>query len=233
VTPDLRCFFVLASVFRKYSISWNCIHLRQASPPDQNTNFQKLSCCAIAFAAQTGAHLMKMIALIDRKGAVRAWADRKSSWICNPTGNCFALIEFDGIFTFTGEQIGWWCGDHIRDRYGRVALARLGAKIEGIIVRRPEKVPEPPRIYLPTGRPPLQWLLPPPMKQRAWADFKALFDDGMERVRVFEEKLGAWSTIQVDASEDRPRTFPSSEHNARQRTFSVGFNEVQRARMSR
>jgi hypothetical protein len=35
----------------------------------------------------------------------------------------------------------------------------------------------------------LQWLLPPPMKQRAWADLKALFDDGMERVRVFEEEL--------------------------------------------
>jgi hypothetical protein len=40
---------------------------------------------------------MKLIPLIDRTGAVRAWADRKSGWICNQTGNCFVLIEFDGV----------------------------------------------------------------------------------------------------------------------------------------
>jgi hypothetical protein len=89
----------------------------------------------------------------------------------------------------SGEQIGWFYGDHVRERRGRVVLARPGAKIEGLTMPRPEKIPKPPRIYLPTGRPLLRWLLPPPIKQRAWADFKTLFDDGLERVRAFEAKV--------------------------------------------
>jgi len=132
---------------------------------------------------------MNLIPLIDRTGAVRAWADRKSGWICNPTGSVFLLIAFDGVFRFAGEQIGWFYGDHIRDRYGRVVLARPGAKIDGLSMPRPKKSPEPPKIYLPTGHPVLRWLLPPPpIKPGAWADFKLLFDDGLERIRAFEKK---------------------------------------------
>ena len=82
---------------------------------------------------------MKLIPLIDRTGAVRAWADRKSGWICNPIGSVFALTEFDAVFAFSGAQIGWWYGDHIRDRYGRVVLTRSGAKIEGLTTPRPIK----------------------------------------------------------------------------------------------
>ncbi len=132
---------------------------------------------------------MKLVPLIDRSGTVRAWADRNSGLICNLTGNVFALIEFDGVFRFAGTQIGWWFDDHVRERRGRVALARLGAKIEGLNMPLVKKVPEPPKIYLPLGRPLLQWLLPPPMKQHAWADFEALFDDGSAQVRAFEQEL--------------------------------------------
>jgi len=75
---------------------------------------------------------MKIIPLIDRTGTVRAWADRKSGWTCNPTGNVFLLIAFDGVFRFTGEQVGWFYGDHIRNRNGQVVLSRPNAKIEGL-----------------------------------------------------------------------------------------------------
>jgi hypothetical protein len=134
---------------------------------------------------------MKLIPLIDRKGTVRAWADRQSGWTCDSTGNVFLLIAFDGVFQFTGEQLGWFYGNHIRDRYGRVVLARPNAKIEGLIMPRPEKITKQPQIYLPTGRPVLRWLLPTPpmMKQRAWRSFDSLFSSRLERVRTFEEKL--------------------------------------------
>lgn len=132
---------------------------------------------------------MQLIPLIDSSGALRAWADRKTGWIYNRTGNAFALVEFDGVFRFSGAQIAWWFGDHIRNRYGRVVLSRPGAKIEGLNMPRPERTPAPPKIYQPSGRPPLQWILPPPMKRHAWADVKSLFDDGLAPVRAFEEQL--------------------------------------------
>jgi hypothetical protein len=132
---------------------------------------------------------MKLIPLIDRTGAVRAWADRKTGWTCNPTGSVFLLIAFDGVFRFTGEQVGWFYGDHIRDRYGRVVLSRPNAKIEGLIMPRPEKIPPPPKIHMPTGHPELRWVLMPPVKRPyAWADVRSLFD-GLSRVRAFEEAL--------------------------------------------
>ena len=45
---------------------------------------------------------MKLIPLVDRSGAVRAWADRRSGLVSNPAGNAFALIEFDAVFRFSG-----------------------------------------------------------------------------------------------------------------------------------
>jgi 4-fold beta flower protein len=134
---------------------------------------------------------MKLLPLMDHGGVIRAWADRKSGWICDPIGNVLLLIAFDSVFRFSGEQVGWFYGDHIRDRYGRVVLARPGAKIEGLPMARPQKIPPSPKPYLPTSRPALQWLLPPPVlpKQRAWRTFESLFNDGLERVRAFEKKL--------------------------------------------
>ena len=131
---------------------------------------------------------MKLIPLIDRTGAVRAWADRKTGWVCNPTDNVCLLVVFDGVFGFTGEQVGWFYGDHIRNRNGQVVLARPNANIEGLIMPRPKKMPPPPKIHMPTGRPVAHWVLPPPYKRRTWADVESLFD-GLSRVRRFEERL--------------------------------------------
>jgi hypothetical protein len=134
---------------------------------------------------------MKQIPLIDRTGVVRAWADRSTGWISNLNGKIFALIEFDGVFKAQAiaEQIGWFDGDHLRDRLGRVVLARPSAKIEGIVMPHSQKIPPAPRLRLPIGRPVLKWLLPPPLKQRVWTDFKSLADDGLAEVRAFEEQL--------------------------------------------
>ncbi len=132
---------------------------------------------------------MKIIPLIDRTGNVRAWADRKSGWTCNPTGNVFLLIAFDGVFGFAGEQLDWLYGDHIRNRNGQVVLSRPNAKIEGVPLPRLKKIPPPPKIHMPTGRPELRWLLMPPFKRAyAWADFRSLFD-GLAQIRAYEEKL--------------------------------------------
>ncbi len=124
---------------------------------------------------------MELIPLVDRSGAVRAWADRRPGLVSNPAGNPFALIEFDAVFRFSGTQIGWWFGDHVRDRYGRVVLARPSAKIDGLAIPRPQKIPESPKVHLPAGRPVLQWLLLPPVKQHAWGNLESLFSGSLER----------------------------------------------------
>jgi len=114
-------------------------------------------------------------------------------------GKIFALIEFDGVFKAQAiaEQIGWFDGDHLRDRRGRVVLVRPSAKIDGLVMPHPQKIPPAPRLRLPTGRPLLKWLLPPPMKQRAWADLESLFDDGLAQIRAFEEQVRSFASKPV------------------------------------
>ncbi len=131
---------------------------------------------------------MKLVPLLDHSGNVKAWANPKSGWIWNWAGNVFALIAFDGVFNLSGSQIGWWFGDHLRDRYGRVVLSRRSTKIEGLNMPRSEKIPRPPNVNLPSGHPMLRWLLMPPLKRHEWADFSAL-SDGLAEIRAYEEKL--------------------------------------------
>ena len=72
---------------------------------------------------------MKLVPLLDRSGNVKAWADPGSGWIIDLAGKVFAFVSFDGIFTRRGIQIGWWLGDHIRNRYGHVVLSRPTRKL--------------------------------------------------------------------------------------------------------
>ncbi len=48
----------------------------------------------------------QLIPLIDRTGAVRAWAERKPGWSCDLTGNALAFVAFDSVVNFSGAQIG-------------------------------------------------------------------------------------------------------------------------------
>jgi hypothetical protein len=86
-----------------------------------------------------------------------------------------------------------------------VVLARANAKIDGVVMPHPQKIPPAPRLRLPIGRPVLKWLLPPPLKQRAWADFKSLFDNGLAQVRAFEEQLRSFARKPVPSLEEPSR----------------------------
>lgn len=134
---------------------------------------------------------MKLIPLIDRAGQVRAWADRQTGLICDLNGKVIALIKWDGVFraNANAEQVGWFEGDHVRNRRGQVVLIQPSAKLDGVVTPRPKKIPPPPKMHVPLGQPLLRWLLPPPVKQHAWADFQSLFDDGLAQVRAFEQQV--------------------------------------------
>jgi len=126
-----------------------------------------------------------MVPLLDRSGHVKAWADPSSGWICSLAGKVFALVAFDGVFNLAGSRIGWWFGDHLRDRFGRVVLSRRSA---GLNMPRPEKIPQPPKVNLPSVHPVLRWLLMPPLKRREWTDIKSLFD-GLSQIRAYEQRI--------------------------------------------
>ncbi len=137
---------------------------------------------------------MKLEPLIDKEGAVKVWADKNSGWICNRVGSVLAFVEFDGLFAFSGAQIGWWFGKYATNRYGRVVLARPGAKIAGLNTPHAEKVSSPPKMHMPSDRPPLRWLLPPPpIRPQSWGDFTSLFSGWLgpsASVRTTSAQLG-------------------------------------------
>ena len=139
---------------------------------------------------------MNLVPLIDRTGRTRAWADRQTGWISDLTGKVFALVAFDGIFDTTGAQIGWWQGDYIADRFGRVVLSKLRVKIDNVTVPQPKEMPRrPPLFHLPSAHPTLRWLLPPPLKSHRWTDFTSFLDTlghtqtAAERLRDFQETV--------------------------------------------
>ena len=136
---------------------------------------------------------MTLIPLIDRAGQVRAWADRRTGWISDMNGKIIALIEQLGNGVFIAEaharQIGWYdCDGVVRNRRGQVVLVQPNAKVDGLVIPRPQRIPAAPKARAPIGRPTLSWQLPLPMKQRAWADFETLFD-GPAQLRAFAQKV--------------------------------------------
>jgi hypothetical protein len=137
---------------------------------------------------------MKLIPLLDRTGTVKAWADRQTDWISDLTGKVFALVWFDGVFNRSGAQVGWWRGDYIQDRFGRIVLCRLNARIQGLSMPQPKQIPRRPTLQLPSGHPTLRWLLTPPVTARGWADFGAFFgalghiQNGV-KLRAFRERV--------------------------------------------
>ncbi len=135
----------------------------------------------------------KLLPLLDRTGNVMAWADPTSARVRDRMGNVFALVWVAGVFDPTGVQIGWWYGDHIGDRYGRVVLFGPGTKIEGFNMPRPKKIPPPPKLHLPAHHPVLKWLSTPPVKKHQWADFRSLHD-GLGRLWAWAAKAASLSS---------------------------------------
>ncbi|MDR3572392.1 MAG: hypothetical protein P4L50_00890 [Anaerolineaceae bacterium] len=130
---------------------------------------------------------MNLVPLLDHSGHVKAWADPVSSWIIDLVGTVFAFVFFNGIFTRHGIQIGWWMGDHIRNRYGLVVLSQPDAEIDGIKIPLPKGLPTPPKAHLPTSHPAMIRLLTPLSKKHQWADFSSLHH-GFEQLRAYEKK---------------------------------------------
>ena len=139
---------------------------------------------------------MKLIPLLDRTGSTKAWADRKTGWISNLTGEIFALAAFDGIFGRTGAQVGWWQGHYIQGGYGRVVLHRHGTRIEKLSMPQPKKCPRLPNFQVPSFKPTLRWLLMPPLRARRWADLEPFLDTlgyvqkSAEKLHDIREKVG-------------------------------------------
>ena len=77
---------------------------------------------------------MKLLPLIDRTGSVKFWADPRSSWMVDLDGYAVALIAVDAIYDKNGVQLGWWYGDHLRNRNGQVVLFVSHSKIECLVM---------------------------------------------------------------------------------------------------
>jgi hypothetical protein len=139
---------------------------------------------------------MKLIPLLDSTGTVKAWADRQTGWISDLTGRVFAFVKFDGVFSRTGAQIGWFGDGYIQDRLGRAVLFLSGRKIDHLTMPQSQKIPRPPRLQLPSDHPVLRWLLWPPRKKPLWGDFNAFYDaqrpsgTAVARLRQFQERAG-------------------------------------------
>lgn len=131
---------------------------------------------------------MTLLPFVDRRAIVRLWADRKSNWLVDSRGKAFALIACDGVFNLNGRQIGWWYGDHVRDKFGRIILCRMGSKLEGATLPRVTDRPRPPKIQSLPAHPALNWAskMPPP-KQFGWSDFDLLSDHLERRLGAFFE----------------------------------------------
>ena len=95
---------------------------------------------------------MKLLPLLDRTGNVKYWADPRSSWMTNLTGDTVAFIAVDAVDDKTGFQLGWWYGDHIRNRNGQVVLFVSHSKIDGLTMPAEKPVSRVPTLQVPSGK---------------------------------------------------------------------------------
>ena len=125
---------------------------------------------------------MKLLPLLDRTGSVKFWADPRSSWMGDLDGNAVALIAVDAAYDRNGVQLGWWYGDHLRNRNGQVVLFVSRSKIEGLMMPAEKPVSRMPTLRLPSGKPNFERLGVKPAKKGEWAEVTSLpFQDRSRR----------------------------------------------------
>ena len=125
---------------------------------------------------------MKLLPLLDRTGNVKFWVDPRFSWITDLNGNAVALIAVDAIYDKNGVQLGWWYGDHLRNRNGQAVLFVSRSKIEGLMMPAEKPTPRIPTLRLPSGKPNFERLSVKPAKKRELADVTSLpFGDRRRR----------------------------------------------------
>ena len=125
---------------------------------------------------------MKLLPLLDRTGSVKFWADPRSSWMGDLDGNAVALIAVDAAYDRNGVQLGWWYGDHLRNRNGQVVLFVFRSKIEGLMMPAEKPISRVPTLRVPSGKPNFERLAVRPPKKHEWADVTSLpFQDRRRR----------------------------------------------------
>jgi hypothetical protein len=105
---------------------------------------------------------------------VKLWADPRSSWMVDLDGNAVGLIAVDAVYDRNGVQLGWWYGDHLRNRNGQVVLFVSHTKIEGLMMPAEKPVSRVPTLRLRSGKPNFERLGVKPPKKHEWADVKSL-----------------------------------------------------------
>jgi hypothetical protein len=129
-----------------------------------------------------GESFMKLLPLLDRTGNVKFWADPRSSWMVDLDGNAVGLIAVDAVYDRNGVQLGWWYGDHLRNRNGQVVLFVSRGKIEGLPMPAEKPISRMPTLRLPSGKPNFERLSVKPAKKHEWADVTSLpFQDRSRR----------------------------------------------------
>lgn len=73
-----------------------------------------------------------MDALYNRRGQVAAWLDRVAGEIVDLTGQHLAFVDDDSVYDYSGNHIGWWQNDHVRDSRGAVGFFTRHANSMGI-----------------------------------------------------------------------------------------------------
>ena len=125
---------------------------------------------------------MKLLPLLDRTGNVKFWVDPRSSWMTDLDGNAVGLIAVDAVYDRNGVQVGWWGGDHLRNRNGQVVLFVSHSKIEGLTMPAEKPISRVPTLRVPSGKPNFERLSVKPAKRHEWADVTSLpFQDRRRR----------------------------------------------------
>jgi len=97
-------------------------------------------------------------------------------------GNAVALIAVDAVYDRDGIQLGWWYGDHLRNRNGQVVLFVSRSKIEGLMMPAENPISRVPTLRVPSGKPNFDRLGVKPAKKHEWAGVTSLpFQDRSRR----------------------------------------------------
>jgi hypothetical protein len=97
-------------------------------------------------------------------------------------GNAVGLIAVDAVYDRNGVQLGWWYGDHLRNRNGQVVLFVSRSKIDGLVMPAEKPISRVPTLRVPSGEPNFERLSVKPAKRHEWADVTSLpFQDRRRR----------------------------------------------------
>jgi hypothetical protein len=134
---------------------------------------------------------MQLIPLFDKTGTAEYLADPTSCQILDPTGDAVAVIRFDSVFDRTGQQIGGWFGDHIRDQLGRLLLFVRGAQIPGLNLPAPRSYLDQRKVRRLLTQVTLRRIEHRPQSKPQWSPLPLI--SGLHRIRAYLEQYRAHS----------------------------------------